>query len=236
MATLLSSLRAAATYGAKWGYLQRNPFEFRKPSEWVDWDVPELDPPVHTSAEIARVLKLADQEALEGSWRDARLRALVYTAAYTGARKREILGLAAADVDLTRGLIRINTNARRGLKTRASAACLPIPEALGAVLSAWLPMCGSTWCFSGMRRRSPWLEGPRGGKALDEVKALGLRASVAALTFQSFRHTFASLAESWGFSELALQRQLRHSSPLTQRRYRHELPELLRDAAVKIHF
>jgi integrase len=236
VASLLRSLRAACYYGAKVGDLKVNPFDFRSPREWVDWDAPELPPPVHSAAVIARVLSLANREALRGPWRSARLRALVYTAAYTGARKRELLGLAVADVDLEAGLIRIGTNARRGLKTRASRACLPIPAPLAAVLREWLPLAGSAWVFPGIRRSAPWLEGPAGGKALDELKALGIRAGVRGLTFQSFRHTFASLAETWGFSELALQRQLRHSSPFTQRGYRHELPELLRAAGERVRF
>jgi integrase len=236
VAALLTSLRAACRYGAKWGYLERNPFEFRAPREWVDWDAEELPPPVHAPAAMARVLSLADLEALGGPWQAARLRALVYTASYTGARKRELLGLPVADVDLEAGLIRITTNARRGLKTRASRACLPIPGPLAAVLSEWLPICGSAWVFPGARRSAPWLEGSAGGKALDQLKALGIRAGVPGMTFQSCRHTFASLAETWGFSELALQRQLRHSSPFTQRGYRHELPELLRAAGERVSY
>ena len=61
-----------------------NPFDFRTPNQWVDWDVPELPPPVHSAEEIARVLDLADEEALDGTWKAARLRAIVYTYAFTG--------------------------------------------------------------------------------------------------------------------------------------------------------
>jgi len=232
----LRSLRAACTYGITSGVLDQNPFSYRSPARWVDWDVPELPPPVHQAEEIARVLALADQEALEGDWRAARLRAVVYAFAFTGARRRELLALAVEDVDLPGGTIRIATNGRRSLKTRSSAARIPIAAPLAAVLATWLPLCGSAWLFPGVRRRGPWLEGPVEGKALDQVKALGLRAGVPGLTFQSFRHTFASLSESWGIGELALQRILRHSSLGTQRAYRHELPEVLRDVAAKVHF
>jgi integrase len=104
------------------------------------------------------------------------------------------------------------------------------------VLRQWIPRCGSTWLFPAERRRAPWLGGAPGAKALDELKALGLRAGVPGLTFQSCRHTFASLSESWGIGELALQRQLGHCRVTTQRYYRHALPEVLRGVAERVHF
>ena len=109
----LRSLRAACTYAIGSGYLERSPFAFRSPRQWIDWDVPELPPPVHSAEEIARVLALADSEAQDGSWRAARLRAVVYAFAFTGARRKELLGLAAADVDLDHGAIAIRPNGRR---------------------------------------------------------------------------------------------------------------------------
>ncbi len=232
----LRSLRAACTYAIASGHLRTSPFSFRSPRQWVDWDVPELPPPVHSAAQIARVLELADLEAQGGDWRAARLRAVVYAFAFTGARRRELLGLAVADVDLSHGVIDIRPNGRRSLKTRASAASLPIAAPLAAVLASWLPRCGSTHCFPGVRRVGPWLEGPVGGKALDQIKALGQRAGVPGLTIASFRHSFASCSEAWGLGELELQRWLRHSSPATQRHYRHPLEGVLRDAAAKVHY
>jgi integrase len=234
--SLLRTLRAACTYGMLCHYLEANPFDWRSPTAWIDWDVEELPPPVHSGEEVDRVLTVADAEAQAGCWRAARLRAVVYAFAFTGARRRELLGLAVADVDLVAGTITIRTNRRRGLKTRKSAARLPIAAELGNVLAEWIPLTGSEWLFPGVRRKAPWLEGPHGDKALDQVKALGLRAGVPGLTIQSFRHTFASLSEGWGIGELALQRILRHTRIRTQRAYRHELPAVLREAAAKIHF
>jgi integrase len=236
VSSLLGALSAACTYGRYAGLIRSNPFQFRSPRGWVDWSVPDLPPPVHSSAAIARVLEAADGEALDGGWREYRLRAVVYSAAYTGARRRELLGLAVADLDLVGATIAIRPNAARPLKTAGSAARLPIAAPLAEVLADWVPRSGSAWLFPCIRRRAPWLEGPVGAKALDELKALGLRAGVHGLTFQSLRHTFASLAEGWGLGELALQRILRHTSPRTQRTYRHELPDVLREAAAKIRF
>lgn len=233
---LLRTLRAACTYGLAVGLIERSPFAFRSPTRWVDWDVPELPPPVHTGAEIARVLALADTEAADGCWRAERLRALAYCLAYTGARKREVLGLRNEDVDLAVGVITIRTNRRRGLKTRASQARLPIAPELHRVLDHWTPLAGCEWLFPGVRLTGPWLDGPPGEKAIDQVKALGIRAGVAGLTIASFRHTFASLSEGWGLSELELQRVLRHTNRHTQTYYRHPLPAVLRDAAAKVKY
>jgi integrase len=234
--TLLRSLSAACTYGVQWGYLRADPFEFRSPIQWVDWSVPDLDPPVHSAEEISRVLAKADLEAQAGGWKAQRLRAVIYAYAYLGARKREVLGLAVADIDLYHRVIDLKPNARRPLKTRGSAAHLPIPEPLAAVLESWLPQTRCEWAFPGTRRAGPWLDGAPGLKAIDEIEALGLRAGVPHLTIASFRHTFASLSESWNIGELALQRVLRHTRIRTQRSYRHELPQLLKDVAAKIHF
>jgi integrase len=233
---LLRTLAAACTYGVLVSALEANPFAWRSPTAWVDWDVPELDPPVHSSEEMARVLAQVNTEAAGGAWNALRLQAVVYAYAYLGARKREVLGLRIEDVDLAGGSVAIRTNRRRGLKTRSSAAHLPIPAELGKVLAAWMPLTGCEWLFPGARRQGPWLEGPPGLKAIDQVKALGQRAGVPGLTIASFRHTFASLAEGWGIGETALQRILRHTNPRTQKFYRHELPEVLREAGAKVRF
>jgi integrase len=234
--SLLRAFRSACNYAVERGWLRSNPLEFRHPSAWVDWDVPELPPPVHTAAEIASVLAKADSEAYTGRWRDLRLRAVVYAFAYTGARKQEIMGLRRNNVDLASGVISIEANQRRKLKTRHAGAHLPIPGPLHEVLAAWIPRVGCDWLFPGTTRIGPWLGGPFGGKVLDEVKALGLRAGVPNLTIASFRHTFASLSERWGIGELMLQRLLRHSRVRTQRVYRHEMPEVLVQAGERVHY
>lgn len=234
--TMLSSLRTACRYGKARGWLRDSPFEFRSPRQWIDADVPELPPPVHTAAAIAAALHTADSEALGGPWRARRLRAVFYVAAYTGARKREILGLRVEDVDLGLGVIQIRTNGRRPLKTRGSAADLPIPAALASVLADWIPRAGSEWLFPGAWRAGPWIDGAPGYRPIDELIALGVRAGVEGLTFQSLRHSFASLSEGWGIGELMLQRLLRHSSTRTQRGYRHALPGPMQAAAALVRF
>jgi integrase len=236
----LRSLRAAVTYALVRGYLRVSPFAFRSARAWSSWEAPELPAPVCSSAQVRAILALADREAQTGHWRThwrrQRLRALVYLLAYTGVRPAEALGLEVADVDLGRGLVSIKSNQGRSLKTRASAASVPIPEPLRPVLAHWIPQTGGEWLFPGTRKRGAWLTGGPGVRALDQVRDLGERAGVKGLTLVSFRHTFASMAELWGLGELALQRLLRHTRLKTQLHYRHEMPAMLADAAGRIRF
>jgi hypothetical protein len=83
------------------------------------------------------------------------------------------------------------------------------------------------WLFPHAYQTGPWLWGRPGHRPLDEVKQLGERAGVAGLTI---------LAEDWGIGELMLQRILRHSTPRTQKHYRHHDAELLHRAAAKVRF
>ena len=237
--TLLRTFRPVCTYGASQGYLI-DPFVFRKPRQWLASSAVvgslEAFPRHRTAAEIALLLAQADLEAQGGRWEARRLRAAVYAWCFTGARKNEILGARTADVDLAAGMLAIVPNPRRPLKTAASRARLPIPGTLAAVLAAWIPHCGSEWLMPSRYRRTPWMHGPHRNKALDQVRELGARAGVPGLTILALRHSFGTLSEGWGWGELTLQRQLRHSRPATQVGYRHEDLHQMRVAASKIRY
>jgi integrase len=152
----LRSLRAAVSYALARGYLKVSPFAFRSARAWATWDAPELPAPVCSADEIKRILALADTEASTGQfrvrWCRQRLRALVYLLAYTGVRRSEALGAAVSDIDLGRGLMAIRANQGRSLKTRASAASVPVPDPLRTVLANWIPLTGGVWLFPGTRR------------------------------------------------------------------------------------
>jgi integrase len=236
---LLRTFRPLCTYGAGEGYLH-DPFQFRKPRQWLpasELGPPETLFPRHRSAiEIQSVLEQADQEAQDGRWEALRLRAAVYTWCFTGARKMEILGALAADVDLDRVLLSIRSNDRRPLKTAASAAAIPLAPPLARVLADWLPRCGSIWLMPHKYRHGPWLHGPYGNKCVDQVAQLGVRAGVPGLTVLALRHSFGTLSEGWGWGGLMLQRVLRHTDSKTQAHYRHEDLDQMRRAAAKIRY
>jgi integrase len=220
--SLLSAFRAACALGAGQHYMV-NPFLTWDLNRWLPAPDPEdLDRPrlCRSGPEISRILRRASCEAAGGSRRAQRIQALVYLAAYTGARAKEMLGAQTADVDLAAGLFRIRPNARRKLKTRGSRRDLPLHPELAKVLAKYQPGCG-TWLIPQRSGRGPWFHGTTGYKPHEVVQQLGERVAVEGLTLESFRHTFATLAEDWGVGELQLQRWLGHTRPQTQRFYRH---------------
>ena len=97
----LRSLAAAcASSPMKLGFWPVTPFAGLSIKRLTNRLVAELPPDVHTLEEIRAVLALADARAAEGTWRDGRLRAVLYLLAYTGMRAREALGLRVEDIDL----------------------------------------------------------------------------------------------------------------------------------------
>lgn len=183
--SLLRTARALVSYGRSQGFVARDPFQWRSPAAWLpDRDQAEGPARTHlTGAELVQILDRADRESLPGGWSQDRLRALVYTLAYTGMRRREALGLRCADLDLDRALVTIRPNARRPLKTRGSAATLALHPDLVGVLSDWLPRTGGEWLFPGTTFKGPWLEGAPGHRAPDHLRALGERAGVDGVSF-----------------------------------------------------
>ena len=210
----LAYLSAAATIAVEEGWLARAPrFKRVRPRPTR----PTL-PKVHAIAQVGAVLELLRSRS--ETWAGARLHALAAVAAYTGLRRDEILWLKCEDVDLATGLLHVVE--RRRLKTEASAAAVPIPPELGAILATWLPRCGSEWLFPGIRKRGPWTGGANGMRPCERIREAGRECGVEGLTLLSLRHTFATHARrQWGLSALELADVLRHTSPATQRWYVH---------------
>ncbi|MEJ7636467.1 MAG: site-specific integrase [Singulisphaera sp.] len=219
---LVASLRTACNIAAAEGYVHVSPFSIRK--HWVRKVTPKA-PKVHSRREIARVLALMEADAAGrrgwARWRALRLQALASTVAYTGIRRSEALYLLTTDIDLDARLLLIVARGRSRLKTEASAQPVPMPDALAAILSAWLPHCASIWAFPNAEHSGPWIGGSVGHRPLDRLKTLGERANVRGLTFSSLRHSYATHAEYWGLSDVQIQRVLRHSNIRTQHHYRH---------------
>jgi integrase len=211
----LAYLSAAATIAAEEGWLARAPRFKRVRPRPTRPTVPK----VHTIVQVGAVLELLRSRA--GSWAGHRLYALAALAAYTGLRRDEVLWLKCEDVELAASLLRVMD--RRRLKTQASAAAVPIPPELRAILETWLPRTGSEWLFPGIRQRGPWTGGANGSRPNERIREAGRECGVEGLTLQSLRHTFATHARrQWGLSELELADVLRHTSPATQRWYVHE--------------
>ena len=232
--SLLRSFWSACAYAVSRGYLDRSPREFRR--DWIEPDAEEEPVRHHSIVEISAILDLLRVEAESGEWHAVRLRALCSLFAFTGVRKNEGLGLRVADVDLERRILSIVSTRRRRLKTPTSAAHIGIAPDLADVLAIWLPLTGCEWLFPGATRVGPWTGGPPGYKPLDQIKAAGLRAGVAGVTIQSFRHSFATHAQLWGLSPLGLKAILRHTKIRTQSHYVHADAANARELVARVNF
>ena len=258
---MLRTLRTVCSFAAAQGYCRVSPFSLRKQwvrSAPANRERQKH----HSAEDIGRVLELMRQDTVTkmpgswSAWRARRLYALACTVAYTGMRKNEALRLRLEDLDIPNRMIIVVAREGNRLKTVSSAAPVPIPDRLAEILAAWLPYQAigdrpavnptgpspasnpegtkdASWLFTNSFQTGPWTGGSKGYRPLDRMKRLGERAGVEGFTFLSLRHSFASHAESlWGMSEAMIQRILRHTSPATQKFYRHaDVPNL--KAAVK---
>jgi integrase len=234
---LLSSLRAAINAAGDEHQIG-NPFLTRQLHKFLPRT---FHPPIrrhHSAAEIGRVLLLADDEASGGSWKARRRQCLLYLAAFTGARAKELLGALAEDIDLVNAELHIRPNDRRPLKTESSTRCVPLPGPALDVARKWLtrPDRPSAWLIPHQRLDGPWFHGTTRNKPVSEIKALGKRAGLEGLTLLSLRHSFATSADRRRIGPKALQDLMGHSTIKTQWTYRHTDPEELRQAADRVTF
>lgn len=174
----------------------------------------------HGRAEVARVLELLLQRS--GTWAGGRLHAFAALLAYCGLRRNEALRLRWEDLDLSAGFAFVRPNGAR-LKTRSSAAPVPMPSALVEILGAWVMRAGSEWALPRSDRRGPWTGGTAGRRAGDLLKAAGLEAGVEGFTPHTLRHSLAThLASAWGLTRGQIKLVLRHSTEAMGATYIHD--------------
>jgi len=235
--SLLRCLSVVCVYAVKKGFLRQSPFDIKPLGRWVRPDsgpVRKVSPPRRkTIDEIVRLLRLLDREAAEGTWRAGRLQALVNVYVYTGLRRDEALHILAANVDLARLTLRIEPVGNWRPKTVRSARTIPLADPLAAVLSRWVPRCGSRWLFPGHRLKSPWSGGP-GYKPIDAIRSAAERAGIpGTIWIKTFRVTDGTEGKRV-LSPLEMQALLGHADVETQRWYDEEQVESLRPAMQRL--
>jgi integrase len=227
--SLTSVVRTVCAYAESAGYLRVSPFRLRRLSRWVG----PLSPPGNgkkrhcTRAEIKTVWDLAahDVATRQGwaQWRARRIQACFCIASLMGLRRNELLGSRVADVDLQARIFWIRPNAKRGLKTRAAQAPLPIPDALVPILESWLAHrmdapygfalpTECPWLIPTVSRKAPWIHGSSTQRALARLHALARRAGVDGMTFQVLRRSCATHLEAHGVGRATIKRLLRHTT------------------------
>ncbi len=159
------------------------------------------------------------------------LRVLVLTAAMTGLRQSELLGLRWRDVDWGAQRIRVRNTFTRGehssrgksdLSTRRS---VPMADRVVAELDRWSRRSLYT------SETSLVFAHPQSGNPLDRAKvtrrfqAACVEAGVRAITFHELRHTFATRMAAQGVPLRKLQEWLGHADIKTTQIYMHYAPD-----------
>jgi integrase len=159
------------------------------------------------------------------------LRVLILTAATTGLRQSELLGLRWRDVDWSAQRIRVRNAYTRGehssrgksdLSTRRS---IPMADRLVAELEGWSQRSVYT------SETSLVFAHPNTGKPLDRSKVTRrfqeacVDAGVRVITFHELRHTFATRMAAQGAPLRKLQEWLGHADIKTTQIYMHYAPD-----------
>lgn len=141
------------------------------------------------------------------------LKAAVLLSAFVGLRIGEVIGLRVADVDFMRGVVHVAVQQHDApLKTKSSAAPVPIPQELALMLSASVQRFGTEMMVTNGRGR------PCPKTTLQRVIIVA-RKRVDGLppgfSLHDLRHYFASMLIASGASTKTVQARLRHSSAMT---------------------
>jgi integrase len=159
------------------------------------------------------------------------LRVVILTAAMTGLRQSELLGLRWRDVDWSAQRIRVRNAFTRGehsskgksdLSTRRS---VPMADRVVAELDGW----SQRSVYTG--ERDLVFAHPQTGNPLDRTKVTRrfqqacTDAGVTVITFHELRHTFATRMASQGVPIRKLQEWLGHADIATTQVYTHYAPD-----------
>jgi len=169
----LRSLRSAMNVALRWRLIEANPF-----SRMQSVRVPETQPAYLTKQDFQKLIDLV---------RERWLKEIIVFAALTGMRRGEILNLRWEDIDLSRKIIRVQSNANFRTK-QGGRRVVPMSDVVYNLLSSKFSRTDSEYVFTLNSRKvmDDWVS----RKFKRYVKKAKLRD--ASLHFHSLRHTFAS--------------------------------------------
>jgi integrase len=253
----LRSLAVLCKRAKKKGYAPENPFELDGVSEWMRSDSRPAAPKRRWSKpadQIRDMLALATEEAKSGGWLAGRTEAYVHTLFLTGARPGEIQRLRLCDFHPAEMEIEIVAHWVTGKggrriwwhpKTEGSAGKIPIGRKLVEMLSAWkrrvkgdmrrgrLRIRDCEFLFPGAMGWGPWTSGPKAGRPLGVVRALGERAGVEELTQKAARKGLGTYRDI-GLTPQGRREFFRHSDDATGDLYDERDVESRRGDAIRI--
>lgn len=184
--------------------------------------------------EIAELLSYVKQHGT-ARW----LYPLVATAAYTGARRSELLRIETADVDFIGNSIVIHEKKRsRAMRTHRR---VPITPFLKLVLEEWLrARPGGPWLFANCdtvksktkRSVTTQIDEQQCSDHFKRTLRKGKWRVVRGL--HMLRHSYVSCLASRGTDQRFIDAFVGHQSEAQQKRYRHLAPDVKRDAVMKV--
>jgi integrase len=165
---------------------------------------------------------------------------MVAFAAYTGARRSEMLRALTTDVDLAGGTVMLREKKR--VKGRRSHRTAPITPKLAEALREWFavrPESPFLFCQSQRVTRSKTKrEGPTAvtkDEAHDHFKRTIADSKWQVLRgYHVLRHSFISALASQGVDQRVIDEVVGHQSEEQRKRYRHLYPGVMREAITRV--
>jgi integrase len=166
---------------------------------------------------------------------------MVAFAAYTGARRSELLRIALTDIDLKAGMATIREKKRT--KGKLSSRKVPLTPKLGEILRAWMtvrPASSFLFCqpqrvvHSKKRRTEP--TAVTKDEAHDHLRrALAGSKWKVLRGYHVLRHSFCSNLVAGGVDQRIIDEIVGHSTEEQRRRYRHLAPKATHDAVKSVY-
>jgi integrase len=216
----------------KWKWLADNP------AKWVDVGQRKI-------VRKQRAL-LVEEVQLLAEHLEEPARTVLILAVTTGVRIGELLGLQVEDLDLSRGIIKIQRSVSRGqvdvTKTEGSTRQVPIPPVLLEVLTAHINGAALSIKSENERQPANWLFPSEAGTPLSDrnlinrhIYPVSKKLGIPHFSWHSLRHTFSTLGGNEGtIPTLVMKQLLGHSKLSTTQKYMHELEDQQREAMSKI--
>lgn len=165
---------------------------------------------------------------------------MVAFAAFTGARRSELLRMLASDVDLAGETVTVREKKR--VRGKGTTRTVPMPKKLKVIVSTWIATRPeSPWLFcqelkvarSKTRRDAP--TPITCNEAHDHLKrTLGGSQWSVVKGWHVLRHSFISALASNGVDQRVIDELVGHQSEEQRLRYRHLYPEVMKEAIGRV--
>jgi len=188
---------------------------FKSPAARIlKFEIEETDARFASKEALDTILEVAKQP------QNAILYPVIFTALYTGMRKKELFSLEWGDIDLKTGLIRVRNKVDFTTKNKR-IRLIPVHPRLGRVLAGIREASGPVFKVTNQRRIMRRI-----------LKKAGIRKDA----WHIFRHSAASYMLMSGIDIFTVSKILGHSNVKITERYTHLLPAHFHRSIKKLQF